>query len=59
MKKIITISLATVVICSCFIGCAKCIKTETYADQVEIVGTYCEDGRWTPIFNGNLRSLRN
>lgn len=57
MKKVITIILTIVVICSYFIGCTKCINTETYADQVKIVDTHFVNGRWQPIFNGKSQTL--
>lgn len=57
MKKNITIILTIAVICSCFIGCTKCIKTETYTDQVKIVDTHYVDGRWISAFNGKSQTL--
>ena len=48
MKKIASIGLSIIMICSCFAGCAKCIKTETIVEQVEVIDTYYR-GSWVQV----------
>lgn len=57
MKKIISIGLVVIMICLCFVGCAKCIGTETSKEQVEIVDTY-HKGAWIqPINAGKVSTF--
>lgn len=48
MKRLASIGLSIITICSCFAGCAKCIKTETIVEQVEIIDTD-HRGAWVQV----------
>lgn len=57
MKKIISMSLIVIMICLCFVGCAKCIGTETSIEQVEIIDTY-HRGAWIqPLTVGKVHTF--
>ena len=55
MKKIMSTGLVIVMICLCFVGCAKCIETDVNIEQVQIVDTY-HRGEWIQpiIISGKL-----
>lgn len=58
MKKIISTGLVIIMICLCFVGCAKCIETETSIEQVEIVDTYHRGFYQELVYTGKAYTFR-
>lgn len=57
MKKIISMSLVIIMISLCFVGCAKCIGTETNVEQVEVIDTYHRSAWIQPVVSGKVRTF--
>lgn len=57
MKKIISMGLVITMICLCFIGCAKCIGTETNVEQVEVIDTYHRSAWIQPLVSGKVHTF--
>lgn len=57
MKKIISMGLVIIMICLCFVGCAKYIGTETSVEQVEIIDTHYISAWMQPVMTGKAHTF--
>lgn len=49
--------LVIIMVCLCFVGCAKCIGTETSVEQVEIIDTYHRSAWIQPVVSGKVHTF--